>query len=88
MADRTSAEIFGNLFQWLAEKPESAERNADAAKVWQLSRGYDFSPCQMEAEDALLSLGLARRVPNTEHPDEGDYVIVYGPETHTKGAAK
>ncbi len=68
MADRTSAEIFGWLFEELARlaqspKPEVHDAAVDlASKAWAKARGYDFAWEQMEADEALLTLGLAKRV--------------------------
>lgn len=79
MADRTSAEIFGAIFATLADElPDNTIRQRIALKFWKMSRQYDFSDCQMEEDDALTTLGLARQVPNIEYPDEGP-LTEYGP---------
>jgi hypothetical protein len=58
MADRTSAEIFAMVFDYLAdEKVISKERMADM--LWDASQGYDFTSDQMGCDDALVKLGLA-----------------------------
>ncbi len=79
MADRSAAEIFGVVLGIIAnELPPTPERERVVRQVWHLSHSYDFSPCQMEADDILTSLGLLRMVPNTKHPDEGE-LREYGP---------
>jgi hypothetical protein len=73
MADRTSAEIFGTLFTHLAEDLRIASADiihADrreyiltlARDLWPKMWSYDFNEYQMDADDALVQLGLARRV--------------------------
>lgn len=58
MADRTSAEIFGDMFSYLAEtKNLSKEQMVQA--MWDRSQGYDFTSDQMGVDDALVKLGLA-----------------------------
>lgn len=66
MADRTSAGLFAEIFDHLArqgwEMPGSGQRIVGrddfAAWLFELSQRYDFSTCQMEADDALVALGL------------------------------
>ncbi len=65
-SDTRSAEIFGQIFNFLAKKP--LQNKDDAAKFWRRTQSYDFHPCQMECNDSLVSLGLARWV-----NDEIDY---------------
>ncbi len=60
MADRTTAGLFATIFTLLAETPTD-EHKAMAAKLWPLTRQYDFSPYQMYCDDALISLGVAHR---------------------------
>lgn len=79
MADRTSASIFGTLFEVLAEAP-TAEHKALAFKMYRISQGYDFSPYQMGADEACEKLGLRRRDVNSPNgrivglwPDDPGY---------------
>lgn len=59
MADRTSAALFASVFDLLAEmRPPATE---SAMKLWEKSQHYDFHPYQMYCDDALVTLGLARR---------------------------
>jgi hypothetical protein len=61
MVDRTSAELFGNIFSRLANK--QTEETIEIAKdLWSNTSGYDFSPYQMESDDALINLGLAKKI--------------------------
>jgi hypothetical protein len=71
MADRTSAEIFGNIFEILAKNP-SEEHKAMALEIWPLSTAYDFNNYQMEADEALLKLDLAKYA-----EEDGHKVIIY-----------
>jgi hypothetical protein len=67
MADRTSAEIFGWLFEELARLAQSPEPEVHSAavdlasKAWAKARDHDFVWEQMEADEALVELGLAER---------------------------
>jgi len=78
VADRTSAGIFGDIFRMLADDAP-LDRDSFARQIWEMSQGYDFHSCQMDADDELVKLGLARRMVNPEHPDDGE-VIVYRPK--------
>lgn len=64
MADRSSAEIFGEMLKMLDEM---------SRKVWRMSCNYDFSPCQMSVDKSLINLGLAREVKD----EDGEDVIQY-----------
>lgn len=58
MADRTSAGIFGDMFNYLAAKKKISKE--ELVKVlWSHAHGYDFSNDQMGADEALVKLGLA-----------------------------
>lgn len=79
MADRTAAGLFHDVFNLVAEHvPESESRNEMAQRFWGLTRDYDFSPYQMYCDDALLTLGLARRGVDPEWPENGEQIL-YGP---------
>lgn len=53
MADRTSASLFATLFEHLAHG-----KALDVKKLWDMTRGCDFSPYQMGCDAALQDLGL------------------------------
>lgn len=58
MADRTSAEIFANIFCYLAEENTERDRKM-AVYIWKQLFNYDFSPDQMGVDSELVRLGLA-----------------------------
>ncbi len=73
MADRTSAAIFAEVFEFLAETPDDPRTKAFAEKMWTRTHEHDFNSYQMECDEALLKLGLAQRSKN----EFGDEKIVY-----------
>jgi hypothetical protein len=70
MADRTSAALFGKIFDLLAENPTD-EHKAIARKIAPETREYDFNAYQMGCDKSLIALGLATT---------GDEGIEYGDE--------
>lgn len=59
MADRTSAGIYALQFEkLLKEAPEV--RNRMAHQLWDEIQMYDFHPCQMDVNEVLIQLGLAK----------------------------
>lgn len=80
MADRTSAELFGKVFEALAKAKAGTltEKTIGdlAAEFWALTHDYDFSEYQMDCDDALIALGLARMVVDVRERDD----IEYGPK--------
>ncbi len=60
MADRSSAALFGKFFELLAEDPTDANK-AMASRLWQMSNGYDFHPCQLELATERDEGGVAYR---------------------------
>jgi hypothetical protein len=74
MADRTSAGIFGTLFELLAKNP-TEENKAIAREMYPHTFGYDFSLCQMGAEEALIKLGLAKKGINPDYPEDGETIL-------------
>jgi hypothetical protein len=73
MADRTSAGLFGSIFEAIADgKP------LDPEDIWDMTGGYDFSPYQMGCDDALEKLGLLHFCKNDACPD-------YDPEEYEPG---
>lgn len=77
MADRTSAELFGMMFEKLASNPTD-EHKVWALELFERTKNYDFNEYQMDADSALETLGLARKGVDPEYPDEGE-VWIYGP---------
>jgi len=78
VADRTSAGLFGLFFDLLAENP-TEEHKTMAQEIWRATRAYDFSPYQMDCDDSLLTLGLARKGLDPKYPEEGE-ILLYGEE--------
>ena len=75
MADRTSATVFSLVFNKLASDPTDQHKQW-AREIWPETYKFDFSAYQMYCDDALLMLGLARRV-NT---DDGPRIVYEGDE--------
>lgn len=80
MADRSSAYLFARIFGLIDEHVHDAKtRQKLAFEFWAESRSYDFSPYQMDCDEILMKLGLARRGVDPDYPSEGD-TMLYGPE--------
>lgn len=74
MADRDSAELFGEIFKFLAEDP--TEKNLSAAKkFWKMAKNYDFRDYQMYVDDELIKLGLAKFGVDPEYPGDEEVLI-------------
>jgi hypothetical protein len=79
MADRTSAHLFGCIFEIIDEHvKDPQDRKVLAERFWAMSRGYDFSEYQMESDEVLERLGLARKEVDPRYPEDGP-VWTYGP---------
>lgn len=77
MADRTSAVIFGDIFNMLAEEP--TEKNKEMAnKIFDKTYDYDFSNYQMYADESLEKLGLAKKGIDPDYPEDGEIIIYKG----------
>ena len=81
MSDRSSAEIFGELFRMFAENMTD-ESKAFAHKVWAMTFEYDFSFVQMGCDEELVLLGLAKPDMDDDYPvhayldpDTGEFLI-------------
>lgn len=64
MSDRTSAEIFSEMFTILDESLATAPGRIVvelARRIWEMSWDYDFAHEQLCCDEALVRLGLARR---------------------------
>lgn len=76
MADRRSAEVFGEFFAYMAEKGETDRKAIE--KVWNMARDFDFSWYQMDADGALERLDLVRFGVNPDYPDDGEVALYFG----------
>lgn len=74
MADRTSASLFGKIFDLLAKNP-TEENKAIAAEIYPMRNGFDFSDYQMYCDESLIKLGLAKMGINPKYPEDGEVVI-------------
>ncbi len=81
MSDRSKAYLFAEIFQMFADNM-TAESKAFARKVWVMTFEYDFHWSQMECDEELVMLGLAK--PDTDdgypvhaylEPDTGEFII-------------
>jgi hypothetical protein len=63
MADRTSAALFAEIFEVIANDITDPKRQQELAEeFWEKIGHYDFDFYQMYCDDALIKLGLARYV--------------------------
>lgn len=77
MADRTSAALFGEIFTILASK-EKIDPKKLAARFFEMSKEYDFSNYQMGCDEALITLGLAKKGVREEYPEDGEVLLYKG----------
>jgi hypothetical protein len=59
MGDTRSPPLFEQIFTLLASDP-TPQHVAWAKKIWRTSFEFDFTPDEMEADKALIKLGLAK----------------------------
>jgi len=74
MADRTSASVFGIVFSLLAENPTD-EHKEMAKRIFNKTKYYDFSPDQMDVDEHLLKLGLAKMGIDLDYPEDGEVIL-------------
>lgn len=74
MADRTMAGVFSDIFKMLAELPNKNNK-AYARKFAELSLQYDFTTDQMNCDDELCTLGLAKEIPSLYSCKEYEYLF-------------
>ena len=75
MADRTAAEIFGYFFNTAARMKLTPDVRVLVRKMYWMSKKYDFSPYQMECDEALIQLGLAKMKVDPDYPEDGEVVV-------------
>lgn len=76
MGDSKSCEIFSKVLKLLAENP-TREHIDIAHELYAMTRNYDFTDYELDCNDALVALELARYVPDPDFP--GKPAIAYGP---------
>ena len=77
LADRTSAEIFGYIFERLASS-KPIDRETMAKTMWEFSHDFDFSAYQMYCDNALIKFGFAKRGIHPDYPEDGKTVLYIG----------
>lgn len=65
------------VFRLLADDGQ-LDRDSLVEYFWNVRSKYDFSPYQMDCDDALVKLGLARLRIDPEYPNEPERMF-YGP---------
>lgn len=76
MADRTSARLFGDIFELIVDHlAPGSERDNVARLLWDKTYQYDFTPDQMGCDEALFALGFARRGVDPEYSEDGEVVL-------------
>lgn len=74
MADRTSAGLFAKIFELLAQNPTD-EHKRIAQEIYSYTGEYDFSDYQMGADEACLTLGIARKGIHPDYPEDGEMIL-------------
>lgn len=74
MADRTSARLFGKVFELLAKNPTQEHKDI-AKEIYSETSEYDFSKYQMDADESLIALDLARKGVDPDYPSEGETIL-------------
>lgn len=77
MADRAAARIFGKVFTLLAKTP-TEENKAFAAELYEETGEFDFASYQMDCDDQLIALDLAKEGVDPRYPDEGVTILYKG----------
>lgn len=83
MADRGSAELFGSIFETLADKGTMTPE-----EFWAWAHLYDFHPHQMGCDDALIALKLAIPFVNEAAEDMIVYANRSATDWDTRGMSK
>lgn len=83
MSDRSSAHIFGRVFELIDRHVPDEKKKRQARHFWKLSLEYDFGPSDMYCDPALKRLGLARVGVDPSYPEEGKTVLYLGDDGFT-----
>ena len=81
MGDTSGAEMGGDVFDLLArahKRPDKFDPLKEARKFWKKMELIDCSPDEMDADKALLTLGLACKGVDPDYPEEGPIVLYKG----------
>lgn len=78
MSDRAGAELFGNVFAYLATQPRSTELLNFGDAMWDLVEQFEISPSEMNVDEQLIELGYARVLESTGHLQGGPTIIYSG----------
>lgn len=68
MGDSSGAYLFGKVFDRLAKEPADNRRDALAKFFWTEARDHDFTDYEMECDESLKQLGLAKEVKDPDDP--------------------
>ncbi len=74
MGDSTSARIFGDFFR-NAAKLKCSKKDPHVKFMWCSQLPYDFHPSDMECDEELIELGLARRGIDPDYDPEEKTVL-------------
>lgn len=74
MGDSTSARIFGNFFYHAAQL-KLTKKDKLVKFMWEAQLPYDFHPSDMECDEELIELGLARRGIDPDYDPEEETVL-------------
>lgn len=70
------AELFAEVFSLIDDHVEDDDARYELSKrFWSMTREHDFEYGDMDCDEVLVHLGLARIVPDPEYP--GEVVTVY-----------
>lgn len=70
MSEIELARLFGEIFTGLADvKTGKIDIDEAAKRFWRAAHRHPFRYCQMECDDALVTLGLAKRGIDYEDKD-------------------
>lgn len=70
------AQLFAEIFTVVDDYVEDEDaRHSLSRRFWVLTKDYDFEYADMDCDEALIHLGLARTLPDPEYP--GDVMTSY-----------
>ena len=76
MSDRSGAYLFSRIFKLVDEHvTDEKERKKLAREFWKETRDYDFSYYDLDCDDVLIRLGLAKKGVNPRYPEDGEVTL-------------